>query len=75
MHLEVETITKKLRPKVDPIDDVSFTGEFDEGGSLTCESSEEVSPTKKSSTSKPKKIIKMDKPHIVMNVASILSQF
>ena len=47
MRLEVETTVKKQKPKVDPIDDVSFTGNFDDDVSLVSNSSEEVISLKK----------------------------
>ena len=47
MRLEVETSVKKHKPKVDPLNDVSFTGEFDEDVSPRSISFEEVVSPKK----------------------------
>lgn len=60
-----------MKFRVDPIDDLTFDGEYEvtesEPGSDE-ESSEEES-TRKRKQPKPKKIVKIDRPHIVMNVS------
>ena len=85
--IEVEKLTitadpqkKKIKFKIDPIENISFDGDYEEteleSDSEQASSEEEsIKRSHRKTPKSPKKVVKIDRPHMVINVSGISLSF